>query len=148
MLDVLKSHYKRFGKFAAVGVLNTAIDFAVYAALFYGFGLYFLFAHIFAFLVANANSFVINSVWTFKGLRRDAWWRQAAVFFVISFCGLGLSTLALYLAVGALSVVVPGLWLPHVWGKVFASGVSMVWNYIGSWLFVFKPPSPGDDASP
>lgn len=145
---MFKSHYKRFGKFAVVGVLNTAIDFAVFAALFYGFGVYYVFSHIFAFLVANANSFALNSVWTFKALRRDAWWRQAGVFFVISLCGLGLSTLALYLAVGAFALLVPGLWLPHVWGKVIASGVSMVWNYIGSWLFVFKPSSAGDDVSP
>lgn len=141
MLDVLKSHYKSFSKFAAVGVLNTLIDFTVFAVLLYGFGVYFVFAHIFGFLAANINSFVLNSVWTFKGLRRQIWWRQAGIFFIISLCGLGLSTLTLYLVVGAFAAILPGLWLPHVWAKMFASGVSMVWNYSGSWLFVFKPPS-------
>ncbi|MCL4677530.1 MAG: GtrA family protein [Alphaproteobacteria bacterium] len=148
MLDILKSHYKRFSKFALVGVLNTIIDFSVFAILLYGFGVYYVFAHIFGFLAANTNSFILNSLWTFKGLRRKDWWRQAGVFFAISLCGLGLSTFALYVAVGTFAAVLPGLWLPHVWGKAFASGVSMVWNYIGSWLFVFKPASDSDSPSP
>jgi putative flippase GtrA len=139
MLDVLKSHYKSFSKFAVVGVLNTVIDFTVFAVLLYGFGVFFVFAHILGFLTANINSFVLNSIWTFKGLRREIWWRQAGIFFIISLCGLGLSTLTLYLVVGGFAAFFPGLWLPHVWGKMFASGVSMLWNYSGSWLFVFQP---------
>lgn len=139
MLDTIKSHYKRFGKFAVVGVLNTVLDFLVFSILLYGLGVYYVLAHILAFAVANTNSFFINSRWTFKAGRREAGFRQFGLFLLISLCGLGLSTVALYASVGIFALYLPNLWLPHVWGKVIASGVSMVWNYVGSWLFVFKP---------
>ena len=146
MLDGLKSHYKRFGKFAVVGVLNTLIDFAVFSILLYGMGIYYIYVHIGGFIVANVNSFILNSLWTFKALRREAVVRQAISFFLISLCGLGVSTVALSLAVGVLDTHAPEMWLPHLFGKVFASGVSLIWNYIGSALFVFK--SAGDEGVP
>lgn len=144
----MKSHYKRIGKFAVVGVLNTLVDFAVFSLLFYVYGMYYVWAHVCAFLVANGNSFILNSLWTFKALRRDAFFRQIFVFFLISLGGLGVSTLVLYSLVGIFAIFLPSLWYPHLFGKVIASGASMVWNYIGSWLFVFKPTDQGEDGTP
>ncbi|MCB1682737.1 MAG: GtrA family protein [Rhodospirillales bacterium] len=146
MRNIVKSHYKRFSKFAAVGVLNTVIDYSVFSLLRYGFGVYYIFAHVSGFIIANANSFFLNSLWTFKKLRRDTFWQQASKFFLISLVGLGFSTVALYFAVELLSLYLHENLLPDLWGKVFASGVSMMWNYIGSWLFIFKEKEEGQDA--
>lgn len=138
MLKTLKSHHKRFFRFACVGVLNTGLDILVFSAFFYGLGWHYLVAHCFGFLVANANSFYWNSRWTFDVEKQEVQPGKVAVFFMVSLIGLLLSSAALHLFVVITSTFIPPAYYPHLWGKVFASGVSLVWNYIGSWLFVFK----------
>ncbi len=145
MLDIFKSHYKRFSKFAVVGVLNTFIDFGIYSLLLYGFGVHFIFAHFAGFLVANINSFIFNSLWTFQNLKREKWKKQVIRFFLISLIGLGLSTIALKISAEVFVWLLPSAFLPLLFSKAVASGVSMVWNYIGSWLFVFKEEAAAED---
>ena len=65
---------KQAGKFAAVGVINTAVDFIVLNILIYfGFtlafvvlGQEFLVANVISVAVAMVNSFILNKQWTFK----------------------------------------------------------------------------------
>lgn len=129
MRDILKSHYKSFSKFTVVGVVNTVIDFAVFFILHDLFGVMFVIAHISAFFVALANSFYFNAIWTFKNLKKDQLVRQVSYFVLIGVIGLLLSTLTIFIANHFMWVY---------FAKILAMGVSLVWNYIGSWLFVFK----------
>lgn len=139
MLEILKSHYKRFGKFAFVGIINTVIDFSIYSILIYHVGLFYLWAHFFAFLAANINSFVFNSLWTFNNLRHDAIFSQILRFFSVSVIGLLISTGVLHLSVQFFeSYLHLSLLPPMLFGKVVAIAFLMVWNYSGFWLFVFK----------
>lgn len=129
MLDILKSHYKSLSKFGVVGLANTAIDFLVFYFLYKYVGLDFLFAHVIAVSVALINSYTFNAIWTFKNLKRDALIKQASTFFLVGFVGLILSSITLY------------IFEPHthiLFAKVLAVLTSVVWNYTGSWLFVFK----------
>lgn len=129
MLDLLKSHYKSLSKFTIVGVVNTLIDFSVFYVLHDIFGAYFIFAHIAAFFVALVNSFIFNALWTFKNLKRDQLLKQVFSFVIIGLIGLGLSTVSIYVASMYISIYP---------AKILAMLVSFVWNYVGSWLFVFK----------
>ncbi len=129
MRDIVRSHYKSFSKFSVVGAFNTVIDFSVFFILNDIVGIGFIFAHICAFFVALANSFVFNALWTFKNLKRDQLVKQISAFIVIGLIGLMLSTLTIYIA---------GLYTNVYIAKVLAMFVSFSWNYIGSWLFVFK----------
>ncbi len=129
MLSVIQSHYQRLSKFAIVGVVNTAIDFAVFYALYDVYEVNFVFAHILAFFVALVNSFIFNALWTFKSLKTDQLIRQALSFFVIGVIGLSLSTLCIYIASAYINVYI---------AKIMATLVSLIWNYSASWLFVFK----------
>lgn len=57
---------RQFVKFAVVGVINTAIHLFVLFILVQYFGIWYMFSAFLAFLVAVTNSFVINTLWTFK----------------------------------------------------------------------------------
>ena len=129
MLDILKSHYKSLGKFTIVGIVNTAIDFSVFYILHDIYDVYFVAAHVCAFFIAVVNSFIFNALWTFKNLKRDQLVRQVFVFVVIGLIGLGLSTCSIYVA---------SMYIGIYPAKILATLVSFVWNYTGSWLFVFK----------
>ncbi len=129
MRDILKSHYKSFSKFTVVGAINTVIDFGIFFILHDIFAVMFVVAHISAFFVALANSFYFNAIWTFKNLKKDQLIRQITSFVIIGLIGLLLSTLTIYFANQFMWVY---------FAKVLAMGVSFVWNYVGSWLFVFK----------
>lgn len=129
MLHVVKSHYKRFRRFSFVGLINTLLDFSVFSLLFYLYGVSYVIAHVVAFLIAVTNSFLLNSLWTFKNLKRDRLVRQIAAFLAVGLVGLALTTATIYLL---------GQYIPVLLAKLAAVGVSMVWNYLGSWLFVFR----------
>lgn len=129
MRDILKSHYKSFSKFTVVGVVNTLIDFLTFFILHDLLGVTFVFAHIFAFFVALTNSFYFNAIWTFKNLKRDQIIKQITSFVIIGVIGLCLSTATIY-------VCHQFMWV--YFAKILAMGVSFIWNYAGSWLFVFK----------
>ena len=129
MLAIFKSHYKSFSKFTVVGGINTVIDFSVFFYLFEILGYDRVVSHICAFFVAVVNSFVFNSLWTFKNLKRDKFFRQMFGFLLISVIGLILSTITIY---------VVGFWFDPYIAKLAAMFSSFSWNYIGSCVFVFK----------
>lgn len=129
MREVIKSHYKSFRRFSFVGTLNTVIDFGAFFIFYNLFGFWFVVAHVLAFLIALANSFFLNAVWTFKNLKRDQLMRQIAKFVVIGFIGLVLSTIVLFVA---------QYYMWTYFAKFLAMFVSFTWNYVGSWIFVFR----------
>jgi len=129
MREIVKSHYKSFSKFTVVGAINTVIDFSVFYILHDLFDVVFVAAHIGAFFVALANSFYFNAIWTFKNLKRDQLIKQISAFTAIGVTGLVLSTITIYLA---------SYFMWVYFAKIMAMAVSFIWNYIGSWIFVFR----------
>lgn len=129
MKHIVKSHYKNFSKFSVVGVANTVIDYGMFYVFHDIFDIHYILANILAVFIALINSFICNALWTFKNLRRDCLIRQVTTFFVIGFIGMGLNTLTVFIAQGYMNVYI---------AKLLATFVSFSWNYVGSWLFVFK----------
>lgn len=123
------SHYKYISRFSLVGLLNTALDFFVFFLLFTIFGFGGVISHLMAFCVALANSFILNAKWTFQNLKRDQLFRQVLTFVLIGFSGLVVSTVTL----AFLSPIVTTY--P---AKIIAIGASLIVNYLGSALIVFK----------
>ncbi|MCB1783439.1 MAG: GtrA family protein [Alphaproteobacteria bacterium] len=129
MLHLLKSHYKQFRRFSFVGLINTAVDFVVFSVLFYAAGVPYVIAHMCSFVLALTNSFLWNSLWTFKNLKRDKIFAQVVRFVGVGCIGLALSTVTIYVAAN---------YVPVLLAKLLAVGVTIVWNYFGSWFFVFR----------
>lgn len=127
---------KQLGKFALVGLINTAIDIGLYFTMTRS-GLYFA-EHVFlakslSFLAGTVFSFTFNRLWTFQS-------QQTFTFSeVIKF----------YAVVGsALCINVTGLYVfhrlvgfPDTIAVIFATGASFLWNFIISKLWVFADTS-------
>lgn len=134
----------QFAKFAAVGTLNSFINFGIlnFQSLITGTNsgpLIPLFATI-AFLAATTNSFFWNKYWTF-GSRGTPGSKEAPKFYLIAMGGWGLDVAAVSLVVNYLhpaAGISPQLWLNI--GGLCGVAASFLWNFIGYKYLVFKQP--------
>jgi putative flippase GtrA len=124
----LAKHQKSFLRFCAVGLVNTLIDFGLFALLYYSAGWPLLGAHGASFSAATANSYVLNRKWTF-GEAAGSHRRQFPKFIAVACVGLILSAGVIYLLKNLMVV-----WL----AKICAIGAGIAWNYCGTRFLVFK----------
>ncbi len=61
-----RSNWEQLGKFCTVGATGYVVNLAVYAILLKWAGLHYLPAAVGSFLVAVANNYSLNRVWTFR----------------------------------------------------------------------------------
>ncbi|MFA9262577.1 MAG: GtrA family protein [Undibacterium sp.] len=138
---------KQFSKFIIVGGVNTGIDFAVLNVLMYvthinsGPTLFFL--NCISFSVAVVNSYYMNRRWTFREANEGLGDKKPAVqfsqFFIVSIIGILING-------GILTLITTFIPAPfglgaQLWAnaaKLCATGASLVWNFVGYKLFVFK----------
>lgn len=146
-LGLIARLVKQFSKFIIVGGVNTGIDFAILNALIYitgftkGWELFVL--NCLSFSVAVVNSYYMNKRWTFKEAAAGLGDKHAAVqfsqFFIVSIVGIAINGIIL---TSITTYIVPPFGLSdQLWAnvaKLFATGASLVWNFIGYKLFVFK----------
>jgi putative flippase GtrA len=136
---------KQFSKFIIVGGVNTVIDFAVLNAEMLVTGIsdgpWLILFNTISFAVAVTNSYFMNKHWTFEEKETDT--QKDAVkfsqFMGVSIVGAGINSAVVY-GFTALVPVMFGLF-PILWtniGKLFATGISLIWNFIGYKLWVFK----------
>lgn len=119
----------RPGKFAVVGVVNTAIDFVIFTALVSGVSWPPVRANVVSYSCAIANSFLLNRHWTFSERRgHSRVGRQFILFAGCNLIGLGLSTAIVWALAQSL-------------GALAAKAVSILgtfaWNYWTSRQLVF-----------
>lgn len=137
----------QFLKFAVVGALNTLVDFLVFQLLNLTLGWVYA-AQVISYACGVVNSYLWNSSWTFKAQRTRSF-REIALFLVVNFASLGVSLGVMWLCKNPFGITdawVAG-WIP-AWlsgfvkgdtvSKLIATGFSIVVNYIGNKLFVFK----------
>ncbi|WP_300857385.1 GtrA family protein [uncultured Clostridium sp.] len=123
-----KEMYK-FIKFGFVGILNTLINWIIFAILNIC-GVYYLVSNFIAYIVATINSYIWNSKWVFKynGERRN---ETTIKFIVLNLIGLVLNTSILYLLVDKLLV-------DKLIALIITTLIVMVINYIANKMWVFK----------
>jgi putative flippase GtrA len=117
-------------KFSFTGMLNTAVDFAVFAALIWG-GCSPTTAHTASTALATLNSFVLNRNWTFHNARH-----QSDIVRLVKFVTLNLISYSLSLG-ALLAASAEGL-TPLV-AKTGALVVTMTVNFAGNRWWVFPP---------
>jgi putative flippase GtrA len=116
--------------FAAVGVVNTLVDLAVFIAAYTVFDLPLIPANILAWLIAVTGSYVMNCYTTFAAESgRKLTWRAYAAFVGSGVAGVTANTATL---------VIASYWLPVIAAKVAAIAVSFVVNFSLSHFIVFK----------
>jgi putative flippase GtrA len=92
-------------RFGVVGLLATGVHILIFVGCIEILGIAPLWANFPAFLFALVTGFVGHFTWTFRMLHRgqqNNWWAALFKFMLVSFIGLGLNTLVVYLVVNLL----------------------------------------------
>ncbi len=125
--------------FAAIGVLNTVIDFSITLSLSYFLqatdGVSLIMINTFAFSIALINSYFLNKTFTFNDNDTTSV-SKVIKYSIVSILSLVLSNIVLY---AFTSIIMYPISILIVFiGKIFATLVSMVSNYLGYQYLVFK----------
>lgn len=147
---------KQIGRFVITGLINTGIDFAVLNLLIalsgVNKGYYIIIFTTLSFLVATTNSFLMNKYWTFgdgNKKARDKTIKDVGQFILITLGGLlinvGITSLVSnyippFLGIldgrGVSQETLQSYWVNFA--KAGATGVSLIWNFVGYKFWVFK----------
>jgi putative flippase GtrA len=116
-------------KFGAVGVVNTAADFALYSMLTLAVGLGAVGANLISYSVGIILSFLLNRAWTFKDRGGSSMVSQLILFVAGSLGGLAISTAIVGFLTGPCGVLL---------AKAVSILATFIWNYCFSNLVVFR----------
>ncbi|CAK8584428.1 GtrA family protein [Priestia megaterium] len=117
-----------FIKFALVGVLNTLIDFVVYALLT-TIGVNYILAQWISYSAGILNSYVMNRKWTFERKEKSSK-REVISFVIVNLITLSLTSFLLTVLYNKWGVAL-------LLSKLLITIVSVGINFIGTELFVF-----------
>jgi putative flippase GtrA len=137
---VRKRWVRQVIRFGLVGGLNTIVDLLILNILLLLFPanstrMILIFSAI-AYSLGAVNSFLLNKYWTF-GYRQRTTWREVVRFIVTTLCGIGWSSIILWLASNALHPILINQTLWANASKVIAiSGTALI-SYLGMSLWVF-----------
>jgi dolichyl-phosphate beta-glucosyltransferase len=121
---------KQFIKYCLVGGVNTFIDIgALYVFVEY-LKIDVITASVFSFIIAVANSFLMNKLWTFRN-KSTNYRKQFIKFFIVSVIGLGVNTIFMFTLVNLLSI-----W--YILSKVITSFVVLTWNFLVNKFWTFR----------
>lgn len=116
-------------RFAAVGLINTGLDFALFSAFFWVVGWSVVAANLVAFSVAALNSYVMNRSWVFPDAALRPLPQSLLLFAAVTCFSAAGATLVLWLLVGA--------GVPVLVAKALSVGVSILLNFTGLSRIVF-----------
>lgn len=140
LIKYLKNcHPRKFGKFLIVGSINFFIDFAILNLLSLTSGInkgfFVAIFSVVSFLIANINSYYLNSKWTFKDFNKSSNYKN---FLTISVFGVLINILVIY----SFTVFINQNYFSDIiWlniSKIVAIGIVIFFNYFGYKKFVFK----------
>lgn len=131
-------------KFGAIGVANTVIDFGILNFLSFKFQIFsggsLIILNVISFSVAVTNSYFWNKYWTFKSDGKSgSSGSQFITFIVVSVIGMFINSGIVYLVTTFASPfggVSQAVWLNI--GKLAATFISLIWNFVGYKFIVFK----------
>jgi putative flippase GtrA len=119
--------------FGLIGVVNTAVDLGVFSLGYYLFGLPIIAANLLSWAVAVTCSYLLNSRITFSiDTRREFTFRSYLAFLAAQLTGFVANTT---------TVVIASHFMPVLFGKVLAIGVSFLVNFSLSHFLVFRRPT-------
>jgi putative flippase GtrA len=124
----LKDELIKFIKFNAVGLINTAVDFAVFTLLV-ALKVNYVPAQVISYACGTLNSYIFNSRWTFQDKKDSP--RRIFAFVAVNLVALGVS-------IGIQALLNNEFGFKEIVSKLIALPFSIAVNFIGNRLFVFK----------
>lgn len=142
-MNGIKTLTGQASRFILIGLMNTAIDFAVLNLLMYLTGIYqgkgIIGLNVVSFAVAVTNSYFWNKRWTFKDRDKKGMAEEFAQFLGVTLVGLAVNSSVVYLIT---TYILPVFGIgPQLWvnlAKAAATGFSLIWNFAGYKFLVFK----------
>lgn len=128
-MDFTDRGISKFIKFGIVGILNTLINWTIFAILNF-LGMYYIISNIIAYVIATINSYIWNSKWVFKYKGEDKK-ETTGKFILLNLFGLSLNTVILYLFVDLMR-------FNKLIALVITTIIVMIINYILNKVWVFK----------
>lgn len=134
--------FAQFGKFAAIGFTNAAVDFGIFNFIFWLADKrpdFFIVSNAVSFCLAAFHSYLWNKYWSFGARASGGGIWEFAKFISILLIALGVNTVIAYVAfasgvsLGGDSVTWANL------GKIAGSAVALLVTFIGFRMVVFKP---------
>lgn len=122
---------KEFSKFSLVGIINTSIHLSLLYVLTEFFSIWYLLSSFLAFLVALTNSFIMNTLWTFKKNIKHKTINKYTKFLTISIIAAILNLFLLYVFTEFV-----GLW--YMISQIIAIIFTLMINFIGNKFWTFK----------
>ncbi len=121
----------QFIKFNLVGIVNTAVDFCLFAVLHW-LGVHTAAAQTLSYSGGLLNSFIMNKRWTFAQ-RKSASAREITAFVLVNLVSLGCSIVLI-------DWLHQALLLPVLLSKLIATAFTVIVNFVGyrRWVFPRK----------
>lgn len=140
----MKKLIEQIMKFGIVGVLSFGIDFGIYSVLVYFFSVPVLVANFFGFTISVIFNYIMSMKFVFQ--RNEDMNRKAEfiIFVILSLIGLGLNEVLVWLFVEysyeniAIVAEILSYDMMKMIGKILATGIVMVYNFITRKIFLEK----------
>ena len=125
MIDKIKNNklLVQIIKFVIVGGIATIIDFVVLYILKEYVGLNEILANTISFTVSVIYNYIASIKWVFDVDKGKNEKQQFIIFIVFSIIGLGINNLILWICIDKFNI-------HYLIGKVFATGIVMIFNFI------------------
>jgi len=131
-------------KFGVVGFIAFFIDFGIFKLLTSVFGVYYLIANFFGFTISLIFNYVASMTFVFERKENVDKKAEFVIFTVLSIVGLLLNELIIFLCIGGIynhltwmQALMSRQWA-ETFGKVVATGIVMVYNFITRKIFLEK----------
>lgn len=140
----MKKLINQIMKFGVVGALAFVIDYGVYTILANGLQVNYLFANICGFVLSLIFNYVLSMKFVFERKENTDKKKEFVTFAVLSIIGLGMNELIIYGCVDGIyrnSIVLQeqfSMGLAKQVGKIIATGIVMVYNFISRKIFIEK----------
>lgn len=140
----MKKLLEQILKFGIVGVIAFVVDFGIFSFLANACHVHYLLANFFGFTVSVVVNYLLSMKYVFS--RREGANKKAefVLFVVLSVLGLGLNEVIIYLCVDGIYAAWAMLraWISEgmakLAGKIIATGIVMVYNFVTRKLFIEK----------
>ena len=127
----MKKLIKQILKFGVVGVIATIIDVGLYSLLTDLVGIHYAVSQVISFAISLAFNYWASIKWVFDAKKQTP--KEALLFIGLSIVGLGINELILWIGIDIL-----GFKKYHLFIKLLATGIVMVFNFITRKLFIEK----------
>jgi putative flippase GtrA len=121
----------QIGRFGMVGLFVVALDYAMFAALFWAMPGEHLFANVAGKLAGAVSGFFLHRNISFGGKQRDAIGRQGASYALLFAFNLAMST-------GLMWLLVDQLQMNPYWSRLLVDGLVILSSFIGQKLWVYR----------